>query len=167
MQFQYGEVQNYYYYGRHAVDDNNNNRQGCLGFEDVFQPKGWEMRQLGFIIALSQTNAFLAWNYYKMKDGDKELSKADFVRDLAQEMIENDIWKREKRQDKNKAEKLRESKRKRVEHHELLRIPTGVRKWDGTHFRKVAQEYQKYSCSTRGCKALIRTYCSCDKSFIL
>ena len=72
---------NNYYFGRHAFDDNNNNRQGCLSCEEVFQMKDWAMRQFGFIIALCQTNAFLAYNYFKnRKLNEEELeTKASFT----------------------------------------------------------------------------------------
>ena len=148
------------------VDDNNNNRQGCLGFEEVFVPKGWEMRQFGFIVALCQANAFLLWNYQKVKEGKEELTKAEFVRDLAKELIENEDWRRERGEEEDKRERQGERKRRRAEYHEIMKIPTGCGKWDGRCFRKVKCKYQKYTC-TAGCGRMIRTYCSCDKSLIL
>ena len=68
VEFQYGDVMNWYYDGMHAVDDNNNNCQGCLSFEEGFQMKSWAMRQFGFIMTLCQTNAFLAYTYFKNKN---------------------------------------------------------------------------------------------------
>ena len=102
VEFQYGEVMNWYYYGRHAVDDNNNNCQGCLSFEEVFQMKSWAMRQFGFTMALCQTNAFLAYNYFKNPKLDEQQrdTNADFTRRLAKELIENDIWATEKKNEK-------------------------------------------------------------------
>ena len=47
IEFQHGQVYNWYYYKHHAVDDNNNNRQGCLSFKEVFVPKEQEMKQFG------------------------------------------------------------------------------------------------------------------------
>ena len=125
--FQYGQMHNYYYYGRHAVDDNNNNRQGCLSFEDIFVPKTWELRQLGFIIALVQTNTYLFYNYARSNSGLEEVCKAEFVRELCKEMMENEDYKKAK----DIYEKETLIRRKRVEDYELCKIPAGRGKWNG------------------------------------
>ena len=51
--------------------------------------KDWAMRQFRFIIALRQTNAFLASNYFKnRKMSEEELdTKISFTRRLAEELI--------------------------------------------------------------------------------
>ena len=168
VEFQYSEVMNWYYFGRHAVDDNNNNRQGCLSFEEVFQMKDWAMRQFGFIIGLCQTNAFLAYNYFKNKKlNEHELeTKAEFTRMLAQELVNNDMYKAEKK--RQEREETQESKLwKRVEEHELLKIPPFHGKWNGTKFIRTRDRYQKYVCVTQHCDKRVRTYCKCDKSLVL
>ena len=170
VQFQYGEVMNWYYFGRHAVDDNNNNRQGCLSFEEVFQMKDWTMRQFGFIIGLCQTNAFLAYNYFKNNklSENEMLTKAQFTRMLADELISNTMWSSEKK--KAAAEEVASGNTKpwkRVEEHELLKMPPYCGKWNGKQFSRVKQMYQKYVCVTPNCDRRVRTYCKCDKSLIL
>ena len=172
VQFQYGEVMNNYYFGRHAVDDNNNNRQGCLSFEEVFQMKDCAMQQLGFIIALCQTNAFLAYNYFKnRKLNEEELeTKASFTRRLAKELIENDMWERQKKKDierDNENNNNSSKKWKRIEEHELIKMPPYRGKWNGVEFVRVMQKYQKYVCTTPNCTNRVRTYCKCDKSLVL
>lgn len=78
-----------YYQARHAVDDNNNNRQGVLAFEESFAPKRWDLRQLGFVIALALTNSLLAYNsFVREKKGQPPMSNAQFRRELAREMVE-------------------------------------------------------------------------------
>ena len=167
VKFKYGEIQRWYYFGRHAVYDNNNNRQGCLSFEEVFTPKDWSMRQFGFIIALVQTNSFLAYNHFKMKvHSTNTVSKAEYTRNLAEELINNQLWKIEK-QNMEEEERERDQKRpKRVEEHELLKFPTGRGMWDGHKFVKCKQPYQKYLCRFK-CGRKVRSYCKCDKALIL
>ena len=168
--FEYGEVQNHYYQGRHAVDDNNNNRQGCLSFEEVFQLKDWAMRQFGFVIALCQTNAFLAFNCFNVNkhSQDQPLGKAQFTRMLAKELIENKLWVSQKEKESQEDEATNGSRRtRRVEDHELMKIPSYRGKWNGRCFRKVKDSYQKYKCSSQGCIKRVRTYCKCDKVLIL
>ena len=164
--FQYRQIHNAYYYGRLAVDDNNNNRQGCLSLEEVFVPKEWEMRQFGFVLALVQTNTFLVFNHLRAKNGLVELSKAEFVRELCQEMIENAVYRQTKADSEDKEEEVSGKRRKRVEEHELCKIPAGFGKWNSTRFWPMKQNYQKYRCSY-GYGAMIRTYCVCDKSLML
>lgn len=164
--FQYGEVQTHYYFGRHAVDDNNNNRQGCLSFEDVFVPKDWNKRQFGFIISVSQVNAFLAYNYFIAKEKEKEITKAEFVRDLAKELVTNEVWIKEKGVEEEKIKKEDRKRKRRAEKHELRKLPTNRGKWNGRCFRKVKQAYQKYKCSY-GCGTMTREYCLCDKNLML
>ena len=52
------------------------------------------MRQFGFIIALVQTNAFLMYNFSRTQKGLEELSKAEFIRDLCKEMVQNEEYKK-------------------------------------------------------------------------
>lgn len=148
------------------MDDNNNNRQGCLSFEDVFVPKQWELRQFGFIVALCQTKAFLAYNYFTRSSSNSELTKAEFVRALAKELVENEIWVNEKGAEERREQRYTQRKRKRAEMHELCKIPAGRGKWNGRSFRKVKQMYQKYKGSYK-CGMFTRTYCICDKVLML
>ena len=84
------------------------------------------------------------------------------MRELCKEMMENEDYKKAK--DIYERETL--IRRKRVEDHELCKIPAGRGKWNGTCFRKVKMEYQKYKCAY-GCGSMIRTYCICDRALML
>ena len=152
---EYTEYQKWYYYARHAVDDNNNNRQGSLSFEEAFGCKDWGMRQFAFIAALAQVNALLAYNYFVRHkiQGNKPLSKAEFTRMLCKEMLENQLAQTEAEPNQNN---------NREAGHALKKIPTGHLKWNGEQYPKSKQPYQKYPCSTSGCKAWVRTYCACN-----
>ena len=98
-------------------------------------PKEWEMRQFGFVLALVQTNTFLVFNHFRAKNGLAELSKAEFVRELCREMIENAVYRQAKADSEDKEEEVSGKRRKRVEEHELCKIPAGFGKWNGTYFR--------------------------------
>ena len=145
---------------------NSNDWQCCLSLEDVFVPKEWEMRQFGFIVALVQTNAFLLYNFSRSQNGLQEVPKAQFVRELCKEMIENDEYKEAKEKDENDNEKRSSKRLKRAEEHMLCKLLAGHGKWNGKEFRATSQPYQKYRCSS-GCGSMIRTYCLCDKTLML
>ena len=63
---------------------------------------------------------------------------------FCEEMIRNGEYKKAKtdkeREDENKGAK----RRKRVEEHELCKIPAGRGKWNGVEFRPMEQDYHKY-----------------------
>ena len=113
-----------------------------------------------------QTNAFLLYNFSWSQKGLDEVPKAQFVRELCKEMIENDEYKQAKDKNKNDNDKRSSKRLKRVEEHMLCKLPAGCRKWNGTNFRATSQPYQKYRCSS-GCGSMIRTYCLCDKTLML
>jgi hypothetical protein len=56
------------------------------------------MRQFGFIVALCQTNAFLAFNYFNVNknEQDQPVGKVVFTRTLAKELIQNKLWATQK-----------------------------------------------------------------------
>ena len=56
---------------------------------------------------------------------------------------------------------------KRIEEHELIKMPPYCGKWNGVEFVRVMQKYQKYVCTTPNCTNRVRTYCKCDKSLVL
>ena len=85
-------------------NNNNNNCQGYLSLGESFQIKGWAMWQFGLIIALCHINIFLAYDYLKYtnlkNDEEFETKTASFTWRLAKELIKNDMWVR---QNKNEA----------------------------------------------------------------
>lgn len=60
----YGQYFHWYYFVHHAVENNSNNGQGHLSFEAIFTQYRWDLRQLGFVIAISQANLILVYNYF-------------------------------------------------------------------------------------------------------
>ena len=175
----YGEYQHYYYYGRHAVDDNNNNRQGQLPFEEAYCSKRWDLRQLGFVLALAMTNAYLAYNnFVKHIQGEEPVTKANFQRELAFELVYNPETT-EEFSDENNTRMLR--KRQNIPPgckvalktnsvsragHELMRIEMGHGRWNGREFPKIKTDYSKCACSWK-CGASTRTFCYCDFNLML
>ena len=71
--------------------------------------------------------------------------KADFTRRLAKELIENDIWATEKKNEKmkGKAEGTMQNSWKRIEVHELVKILPFCGKWNGNKFACVKDKCQK------------------------
>jgi len=162
--FQMPEYLHYYYSARHAVDDNNNIRQGSVPFEETFRPDRWDLRQLGFIIALSLANSQLASNHFvQAKCGMPKLSGAEFRRIVAEEILE---WCEGQREVSSPGEGAQRSSARRASsvQHALCHIPKGRGKHTATAFKNTKSEYPKYTCTGDGCKKKIRTYCSCDKT---
>ena len=182
QQIRYGEYQDWYYFGRHAVDDNNNNRQGNLSFEETYCPDRWDLRQFGFIIALCQTNSLLAYNYFNRKEkGDNSMSKAEFTRLLAHELVNNPdrggsslVEEYEMNASSGATEcqlpKGGSHKSKSVKYdnggHLLCRLDPYHGKWDGRQFPRITCKYSRCRCSYR-CGMEVRTFCSCDYSLML
>ena len=80
------------------------------------------------------------------------LTKAQFTQMLADELIANTMWSSEKK--KAAAEEAASGNTKpwkRVEEHELLKMPPYCGKWNGKQFSRVKQIYQKYVCVTPNC----------------
>ena len=63
-----------------------------------------------------------------MNDDCNEIPKAGHARGLAIELIENDDRTKEKNQNEEKIERGSRKRPKRVESHELFRLPTGCRR---------------------------------------
>ena len=182
VELSYGEFQHYYYFGRHAVDDNNNNCQGHLPFEEAYCGKRWDLRQLGFVIALAQTNAQLAYNYFVCHKQDRTmLTKAEFQRELARHMVYNtDI--QEDVDDINGGMATRSSTRAvqlpvgcAFAHksckiarggHELVRIDAYRGRWNGHEFPKINSQYAKLACSLK-CGSKTRLFCYCNFNLML
>ena len=150
-----------------------------LPFEESYQTKRWDLCQFGFIVALAMTNAQLGYNYFvRHKNGEEMLSKAEFVRELAREFVQNP--------DGNEANNsgtgtnpndvsaqlpvgcsliTKRSVFARAGH-ELCRLEPYRGRWNGREFPKIKTEYSKLKCSW-GCGTLIRTFCRCDCSLML
>ena len=147
-----------------------------LPFEEAYQPKRWDLRQLGFVCALAMTNAHLGYNYFvRHKSGDGMWSKAEFTRELARGLVQNsnlvddadggDRPKRTRQLPEGCSLVSKTNKYARAGH-ELCRIQTYRGRWNGKEFPKIRTEYSKLRCSW-GCGALIRTFCRCNCNLML
>ena len=147
------------------MDNNNNNRQGQLPFEESYCSKRWDLRQFGFVIALAMTNAQLAYNYFvKFKEGEEVMTKAEFQRELASELVFNsDIATQESDGEEGMVLRIRKrlpegcrwafkSNNTSRAGHELVRIDKGRGRWNGKEFPKIKTKYSKCACSY-GCGA--------------
>ena len=180
IEIAYGEYQHWYYFGRHAVDDHNNNRQGSLSLEEAFCPDQWDLRLFGFIIALTQVNSLLAYNYFNRRaKGEECVNKATFTRQLAKELMRNDDSELAKELASDNA--INTGQRKKlpkgaqynskkdkfdVGDHSLCRLETYRGKWDGKNFPKINSKYSRCKCTYR-CGNETRTFCSCDYTLML
>ena len=90
VKLSYDKHQHYYYFGWHVVGNNNNNSQGHLPFKESYCSNRWDLWQLGFVIALAQSNAQLAYTYFvPYQPGKGLLSKVEFQQELAQDLVYN------------------------------------------------------------------------------
>ncbi len=74
VEIDYLEYMHYYYFGCHAVNNNNNNCQGRPTLKKTFTPDQWELRHLGWIIALTQINSMPAYNLFNRKPNNSSYS---------------------------------------------------------------------------------------------
>lgn len=175
----YSEYMYWYYFGRHAVDDNNNNRQGRLSFEEVFTPDRWEGRHLGFIVALTQVNSLLAYNFFNRSlNKSPFVSKSEFTRSIARDLIFNqDIELETAQYERPSTRGIRvlasgaifNSKNDAINDpgHRLCRLAPYHGQWSGTEFPKLQSSYPKSKCKGKGCKQRCRTFCFCSYSLML
>ena len=179
IEISYGEYMHWYYYGRHAVDDNNNNRQGSLPFEETYATKRWDLRQLGFIIALTLTNAQLAYNHFnRLAKKETLVTKAEFLRSIGRTLIHNEHYE-------SQIFSENESQRMKTRHlplgaclntmrahyqgphgHELCRLEAYHGKWNGTEFPRRTTRYGKCQCAMR-CGRETRTFCFCNFAIMM
>ena len=140
------------------------------------------MRQLGFVFALAQTNALLAYNYFvKHLNREEVLSKAEFQRKLAREMVFNDDVERELEEENGGMTGKCHTRRTQMPPgatfatkssevarggHELVRLDKCWGRWNGREFPVIKTKYSKLRCSF-GCGALTRTFCYCDFNLML
>jgi hypothetical protein len=174
IEINYSEYMHYYYFGRHSVDDNNNNRQGRLSFEETFTPHRWDLRQFGFIVALTQVNSMLAYNFFICLRQHKEIvSKGEFTRSIAEALIYNNDYDED-----DDAGYLPPSTRGPLDlpdgahfvtkassvppKHRLCCCDPNRGKWNGEEFPKIASKYSKIKC--RMCSFEMRTFCFCNWS---
>ncbi len=155
-EFCYAEPFSSHYRYRHQIDDHNNCRHSPISVETTWGTKHWPNRVHAFIIAMAEVNTRKAHEFFQ---NDKEpVAGLNFRKALAWELIHNTLDGQE--------EDLspRRSKRRRMQHHELVKIPNFRGKFDGVRFKKVTTKWLQQRC---GCGKRVRTYCRCNKGTIL
>ena len=100
--FRYTECFKNHYLYRHAVDDHNNLRHKIQSIEGCWQTTRWVIRVFSFLIALSETNAFLAIRYFVWHKPFRRapITLLEFRKRLAVQLIENEYWEEERRVNK-------------------------------------------------------------------
>lgn len=156
--FRYPEVVGNHYSYRGCVDDHNNKRQDGgskqgLAIETTWVTRRWPIRVFSFILGISEVNAFLGWSYFK---GEK-LEFMAFRKLLARALIYNRFV------DTGAAVAVNRGRKRRMVDHTLVKAPLYAKRWTGGEWDVSAKnKYQQYVCSTRGCKAQVRTFCKCS-----
>ena len=109
-------------------------------------------------------NAHLAYNFFVQAQQSKpNLNKAVLIHSMAWEMVNNADWKQEMEREDGNSER-RDSTM--LLQHEIVHLLKRHGKWDGSTFKEMKQDYQKYHCSGK-CGTMCCTYCICNKSAIL
>ena len=166
VSFKYTKCFDNHYTFRHSVDDNNNLRHAIPSIEGSWVTHRWAPHVLSFLIALSETNAFLAFRYYIWDNKIRPaMSLNDFCRKLALQLIKNKWLKSEMECNGNEEEEtMRQSLRqKRKMELTLLSAPLHASFFSGTKWTCNANlRYAQYTCKGIGCSKRIRTYCSCN-----
>lgn len=149
------ETHEMHYNNRHQVDDFNNRRHNPISFEETWATKRWEIRVFAHLVACTEQNSKLAYEYFGQRE---KMTVLDFRRMLAKEMIENDF------DEQGGQRTTRKRKAMATTAHTLCRVAKHT-KFDGTQFVHCKVAYQQWKC--RGCVRQVRTYCSCNPGYIL
>lgn len=78
-----------YFDGSPAIDIHNHIRQSGLALEEVWRTQNWEHRMFASIFGIIETNAFLAFNFFKRSRLEEPMSHGDFTSALALQLINN------------------------------------------------------------------------------
>ena len=157
--FKYTEVIANHFDFRGAVDFHNSKRHDCgtkhgLSIEETWRTTNWALRVFGFIIAITEVNAFLAMRFF----GGFEGTQLEFRKQLAQDLIYNGL-------DVDGA-LTRSLTVKPMEYtkHKFVTCPPNS-KWIDGNWQKVFKfAYQQVVCSHPDCNKRVRTVCACSPS---
>ena len=143
-----------YYVARHSVDDNNNNnRQGHRGLEQVWETRTWHHRIFAYVLGVSETNAWLAYQFFVTNGAHKTLMSF-------REALVLGLFTRFKRPDA-----IRMSGARKILAHMLTPIPSKKRAQGGAwvdapeHAPKLKSVAPQLRCCN--CHDRTRFYCSC------
>eukprot|EP00043_Microstomoeca_roanoka_P016037 m.161606 g.161606 ORF g.161606 m.161606 type:complete len:381 (-) comp16378_c1_seq2:150-1292(-) len=154
VHFELPDVFHVYYRARHAVDDHNKLRVAFTSIEQKVLTKSWALRQLQFVLAITEVNAYLAFKRWVQPQ--VQLKMRDFRRLLARQLLDNP-WLQE--------EGLRPKRSKTspcVEHEH--RTTPAYSTWDGSQF-VIDPKHNKTRVRQRKCRDCSKRtihYCSCS-----
>jgi len=161
--FKYPDIVANHYAYRGCVDDHNNKRQDGgkkqgLALESTWVTYRWPVRVFSFILAITEVNAYLAWQYFT----GAKIEFLTFRKRLAHALIYNRLVESGDGGDRVHDDGRQGRKRRQVDH-TLARAPPFARRWTGDEWDLSAKSrYQQYVCRTPGCKSQVRTYCKCS-----
>jgi hypothetical protein len=171
--------QNHFTY-RHAVDDHNNHRHQVPSIEETWKTFRWENRVFAFLLALSEVNCWLALRYFVWGErededvGENSTEKTTllfFRIKLGHSLVQNPFLPCiDDEDDESEVEGDGTPKRKRRSTRLLIEAPhqyvTAPKKASkflrGTWILSHEDAYQRKVCTTKGCTARTRCYCSCS-----
>lgn len=78
-----------YFSGAPAIDIHNHIRQDGLALEAIWNTQKWQHRMYACIFGVVETNAFLAYNFFKRQRHELPLSHKEFTENLALQLIHN------------------------------------------------------------------------------
>ncbi len=169
--FHYTEVFDNHFKYRHSVDDNNNLRHQEPSIESTWRTQRWSVHIFGFILAICEVNAFLAFRFFVWpfnKSTTQVMTLLQFRTKLAQQLIFNEyLMKEEQEANGEKNNGCKKSKRNREENHDhvLKTAPKHARNFSFAQDDWICTAktmYPQYTCKHPGCKKNVRTYCSCN-----
>jgi hypothetical protein len=146
-----------YYISRHSVDDSNNIRQGHRGIEATWETRSWAHRQLAYLVALAEANAWSAKKYFaESRDVPDHLT---FRKRLVDE-----AFVEFKTVPVVQTRSVAETKKRKAVGHDLLRIPEQGKFADGQWVpcTEVQSKYRQWRCCGADCDRKTSFYCSCS-----
>jgi hypothetical protein len=152
-----------YYRARLAVDLHNNVRQGqWRTLEETWASRKWPVRQLAFVVSATLVNTYFIYTHFS---GHEPITTFNQFRRLV--LLE--LMETEKARRNEGAEAARRPRRPslggEVEvSHKLVHLKLYEGASPGKRTKK---KYQQQRCKGRGCGALTRTFCSCDRKLFL
>jgi len=156
--FKFTEPYSNHYRFRHAVDDHNNLRHQVPSIEGTWVTQRWPIRVLGFLLAISEVNCFLAFRTFIWQSGKDDSTLRTFRRRMALSLIYNE--------DLLNQSNKRKSKRMAActgSVHLPMSAPAHAREFSNGKWKKGAKfKYQQYTCRGDNCNKKTRNYCQCS-----
>ena len=167
--FQLPELLKVFHSASHAVDDNNHIRQGSSSLEAKSKVCTWYFKHFLFLLALSETNALLAFNHFVRAKTQRKVTLRDFRARLAEQLLTDALFadgaeeEDEEEEEPSRTPPPRPSQRfVHTSLHELKEVPPYRGVWDGKEFTERKNRYNPRRCRGPGCTKTTRCYCACD-----